>query len=71
MRYMDFMPPEADPDVWMWKATKSNGFKYWEYVLIYVDDVLCISKQPEKVTETIKTVYRLKEDDKGKSYGTM
>ena len=69
MRDMDFTPSEADPDVWMRKATKSNGFKYWEYVLIYVDDVLCVSEHPKKVMETLKSVYRLKEDASGKTYG--
>ena len=46
MRDMDFVPSETDPDVWMQKVTNSNGFKYWEYVLVDVDDVLCISEHP-------------------------
>ena len=46
---MYFIPSEADPDVCMQKATNSNGFRYWEYVLIYVDDVLCVSENPDKV----------------------
>lgn len=35
-----FTPTYADPDVWMRPAIKGNGFKYWEYVLCYVDDLL-------------------------------
>ena len=27
---MKFVPCKADPDVWMRKATKANGFHYWE-----------------------------------------
>ena len=53
----------------MWKATKSSDFKYWEYVLVYVDYVLWISEHPEKVMDTIKIVYRLKEYATGKIYG--
>jgi hypothetical protein len=43
MSHLKFEPCLADPDVWMEQAVKPNGTKYWEYVLLYVDDVLCIS----------------------------
>ena len=30
----------TDPDIWMRPAIKEkDGFKYWEYILCYVDDV--------------------------------
>jgi hypothetical protein len=32
----------ADPDVWLRPAIKANGFKYWEMILCYIDDLLCI-----------------------------
>ena len=33
----------VDPDVWLMPAiNEKDGFKYWEYVLCYVDNVLCI-----------------------------
>ena len=54
---MDLIPLETNPDVWMQKVAKSNGLKYWEYVLIYVENVLCFSEHPVKVIETIKSVY--------------
>ena len=69
-RNMDFVPSEDNPNVWMQKATKSNGFKYLEYLLIYVDAMLWISEHPEKFMDTIKSVYLLKEDTTGKAYGT-
>ena len=37
---MGYRPCRADPDVWMRAATKENGFKYWEYVLCYVDETI-------------------------------
>ena len=43
-------------------ATKPNGFKYWEYILCYVDDVLVLSHQPQNSIEGIKAVFKLKND---------
>ena len=51
----------ADPDVWMRANTRPDGFKYWEYVLCYVDDVLVISHEPQKVMDTLSRTYTLKE----------
>jgi hypothetical protein len=50
----------ADPDVWMKKNTKADGFKYWEYVLCYVDDVLVISHEPQKVMDYLNSKYTMK-----------
>jgi Reverse transcriptase (RNA-dependent DNA polymerase) len=65
-----FKPCVADPDVWMRAAAKNNGDKYYEYVLIYVDDILACSTNPQKIMETLSGVYRFKEDPKTKAkYG--
>ena len=40
---MSFKPSQVDPDVWMRPATKPDGEEYYEYVLVYVDDILAIS----------------------------
>ncbi len=37
---MNFKPSYADPDVWMRAAIKPNGFRYYEYTFVYVDDLL-------------------------------
>jgi hypothetical protein len=63
---LGFKPCEADPDVWMREATKPDGFKYWEYVLIYVDDILAVSHDPESIMKNLSALYRLKEDPKTK-----
>lgn len=52
----------ADPDVWMRPAMKPNGFKYWEYILCYVDDILCISHDPHKTMKLIQSKFKLKDD---------
>ena len=50
MEHLRFKSCKADPDVWMRKAVNpSDNSDYWEYVLLYVDDVLCISHDPQSV----------------------
>ena len=50
MHHLGFTPCKADPDVWMRPASKaSNNAEYWEFVLLYVDDALCISMRPEEI----------------------
>ena len=40
---LGYTSTKADSDVWIRPATKPDGFKYYEILLVYVDDVLCIS----------------------------
>jgi hypothetical protein len=47
MSTMNFTPCTADPDVWMRAGTKSDGTTYWQYVLLYTDDILAIMEEPE------------------------
>ena len=49
MNFLGFTSCKADSDVWMRKAVTDNGFEYWEYVLLYVDDCLVISHRGEDV----------------------
>ena len=44
MEHLNFVPCKADSEVWMRPAIKFDDTKHWEYVLLYVDDVLCISE---------------------------
>lgn len=53
LRQLGFTSSLADPDVWMRPATKSNGFKYWEYALVYVDDQLTISADANAIVKTV------------------
>jgi hypothetical protein len=59
---MNFTPSKADPDVWMRAACQPNGYEYYEYILVYVDDLLVVSHAPELIMETIRKAYRLKEE---------
>jgi hypothetical protein len=57
-----FKPSLADPDIWMRPAMKSNGFKYWELILCYVDDLLCIHKDPLIALKQIQNNFKFKDD---------
>ena len=49
MNELGFTSCKADSDVWMRKATTNEGADYWEFVLLYVDDILCVSHRGEEV----------------------
>ena len=49
MAHLGFTSCKADPDIWMREGKKDDGSAYWEYVLLYVDDALCISNNAENV----------------------
>ena len=48
INHLRFTPCKADPDVWMRQA-KNNRDDHLEYVLLYVDDALCISMNPRAI----------------------
>ena len=54
---------KADPDIWLRKAVKVDGFQYYEMFLCYVDDVLCISDDPMKIMKGIHSMFKLKDDN--------
>ena len=67
MLHLNFKSCKADPDIWMRPAQTDDGFFYWEYVLLYVDDVLCISLRPEEIIRNeIGKYFHLKEESIGK-----
>ena len=45
MGRLGFSSLRADPDVWFSLSKRSTGEEYYEYVLLYVDDVLVISEK--------------------------
>ena len=56
---MGFEPTVADPDVYRKTNAKENGFRYYKYILAYVDDVLIISHSPTTYLERIQANYEL------------
>lgn len=60
---MGFSPCVADPDVWMRAATKPNGDEYYEYMLCYVDDILCVSHKAEATLKELGQSFKFKNDE--------
>ena len=59
---LGFQSSLADPDVWLRAATKGDGERYYEYVLMYVDDILAISCDPGTILHDVQTTFKLKND---------
>ena len=65
LRDLDFQSSLVDPDVWMHPATRKDGFKYYEYFLVYVDDLLVISHQATAIIQSLETHYHYRLKDVG------
>ena len=52
----------ADPDVWRRAAIKLDGEAYYEYILTYVDDILCVSHSPREPLLEIHHDLKFKKD---------
>lgn len=42
----------------VWATSKPYGYEYYEYILVYVDDLLVLSYQSRIIIETFKKAYR-------------
>ena len=66
MNHIKFTSCLSDPNFWMRPAIKSDGSKYYEYVLLYVDDCLVILENGEDIlTQEIGRYFKLKEGSVG------
>ena len=66
MGRLGFTSSRADPDVWFRLSKRSTGEEYYEYVLLYVDDVLVISENAESVMrKEIGKYWKIKEESIG------
>jgi len=52
----------ADNDVWMKEDIKSDGTRYYSYILIYTDDILILSETPKRYMDQLKRSYFVKPD---------
>jgi hypothetical protein len=59
---LGFQSTIDDPDVWLRAASKGDGEQYYEYVLMYVDDILAISCDPNAILEDVQKTFKLKND---------
>jgi hypothetical protein len=60
LRELNFRSCLADPDVWLRHGRRQNGEEYYEYLLVYVDDLLALSEQPQAILDDINSYFKLK-----------
>jgi hypothetical protein len=55
---MKFAPSHGDPYLWMRISFKPiTKASYWEYLLVYVDDLLAIGMDPRATLNTLEADY--------------
>ena len=59
---MGFKSSIAEPDVWMREATKSDNEEYYDYTLVYLDNLLAISLDARLVILEVAENFKLKKD---------
>jgi len=62
---LNFMPCRADADVWLRPAERADGTKYYEYVLVYTDDLLVLSTDPKAILNHLDQHFLLKKGSVG------
>ncbi len=65
MYHLGYEPCKADPDLWMMPKTRDDGFEYYAYVLIYVDDMLAISHEALGDMKRIDFYFKMKKESIG------
>ena len=58
---MNFIPTQEYPDVYRRKSRKPYGEEYHQLLLIYVDDVMACSHDPQAIMDDLALTYDLKE----------
>jgi hypothetical protein len=59
---MGFQSTIADPDVWLQAASKGDSEQYFNYVLMYIDEILSMSCSTRSILEVIQKPFKLKQD---------
>jgi hypothetical protein len=58
---LGWKPRLADRDLWMKEETRTDdGVKYWAYILMYVDDILCVHHEPGMSLAQIYKYFKMK-----------
>jgi Reverse transcriptase (RNA-dependent DNA polymerase) len=65
MEHLGFGSCKADPDVWLRENSDHTGARFWEYVLIYTDDILVMGKEPKAILDRLNKYFTLKEGSVG------
>jgi Reverse transcriptase (RNA-dependent DNA polymerase) len=61
MQMLGYKSCKANPDVWMKAMVRpDNGFEYYAYILLYVDDMLCIHHDAESAIRQLDKYFPMK-----------
>lgn len=60
MHHLGFKPCLADPDLWMLATIRPDGFEYYAYVLLYVDDVMVIHHDALSLLARLDKYFKMK-----------
>ena len=55
---MSFKSSVADPDVWLRPVVKPDKEEYYEYILVYVDDIISVSHAPMDIMNEITSTFK-------------
>ena len=59
---LEFRSTHGDPDAYIKPQTKPDGTRYYEMLLVYVDDILVLSHDTKPIIDGIASQFQLKED---------
>ena len=62
---LGFKPTRVDPDVYIKPSAKPSGEPYYEMLLVYVDDCLVVSHDPNEVMKSIASEFEVKNNEWG------
>jgi Reverse transcriptase (RNA-dependent DNA polymerase) len=60
---MGYRSCRGDPDVWFRPAVTKDGYDVYEYVLMYVDDLFCVSPNPEHTMNELRQHFTFKKNE--------
>ena len=60
LRILGFKNCYADPDAWYRAASDSAHGMYYEYLMVYVDDILAISHHPKEIFDELQQHFEMK-----------
>ena len=61
INYLGFTNTKGDSDVYRRRASKTTGESYYECLIVYVDDIICVSDNPKHWMDTLQISYRLRD----------
>ena len=62
---LKFKSTKVDPDAYIRRNKKPDGTEYYEILLVYVDDVLVASHDPDSIMEIIGKTFQIKDGETG------